>query len=81
MRVGQDFDQNCARVGATMNFVDGIPPLRIDRGARQEFSGMGLRGLEDIVVADEKVGVCLIVAPVVVIGAVHAEQHGLVDVA
>jgi len=64
-----------------MHFVDGIPPLRIDRDARQELSGMGLGGLEDMVVADEKVGVCLIVTPVVVIRAVHAEQHGLVDVA
>jgi len=80
LRVWEDLHQCGAAIGATMDFFDCIPSLRIDRDAGEEFIRVGPRGLEHIVVADQEIRMGLIEAAVLVIDPIHAEDHGFLDV-
>ena len=80
LRVWEDLHQCGSGIGATMHFVDRVPPLRIDRDAGEEFIRVGPRGLEHIVVADEEIRLGLIEATILVVDPIHAEEHGLLDV-
>ena len=48
----------------------------IETPARNSF-GIGPRGLQHIVVADQKIRVCLIEPAILVVDPIHAEEHGL----
>ena len=37
LRVRQDFHEDGTGIGASMDFIDRVPPLRVDRDAGQEF--------------------------------------------
>jgi len=58
---------------------DGVPSLRIDRDAGEELIRVGPCNVEYIVVADQKVRVCLIESAVLVVDPIHAEEHGLLN--
>ena len=80
LRVWEDFDQCGSGIGATMDFFDCVPSLRINRDAGEEFIRVGPRGLDDIFVADQEIRFCLIEPAVLVVDPVHAEDHGFLDV-
>src|SRR4029079_1365482 len=76
LRVWEDLHQCGAGIGATMDFFDGVPSLRIDRDAGEELIRVGPCNVEYIVVADEKVCVRLVEAAVLVVHAVHTKEYG-----
>src|SRR4029079_14217245 len=81
LRVREDLHQCGTGIGATMDLFDGVPSLRIDRDAGEEFIRMGPRGLEHMVVADEKVCVRLVEPAVLVVHAVHTKEYGALNMA
>ncbi len=80
LRVWEYLHQCGSGIGATMDFFDCVPSLRIDRDAREEFIRVGPRGPENIVVADQEIRVCLIEPAILVVDPVHAEDYGFLDV-
>jgi len=64
-----------------MDFLDCIPPLRIDRYPGEEVMWMGPRDLEDMVVADQELRVCRIEAAVPFVDPIHTEDDGLLHMA
>lgn len=78
--VGEDFNQNRLGIGTAMNFVDGIFTLRVDRGASQKHIWVSADGLEDVIIANKKVGVLAIEQARLVIESIHPEEHNFLHV-
>jgi len=81
LSVWEDFHQCGSGIGATMDFFDCVPSLRIDRDPSEEFIRVGPCGLEHIVVTDEKIRLGLIEAAILVVDPVHAEKYGFLNMA
>ena len=73
--VRQNFDQDGAGIGAAVNFINGIFTLRIDRRTGKKHIRISSDGLEDVIVADEKVRVLPIEQAGLVVKSIHTEQY------
>ncbi len=62
-----------------MDFVDGVTPLGVNRHACKQFVRVCLNGLEDVIVADQKVCLLAVEPAVLIVDPIHAEDHGLAD--
>ena len=60
-----------------MDFVDGIPPLRVDGDASEKVIRIRSSGVQHIVVADQEMGLFLGKLTALIVDAVHAEEDGL----
>ena len=78
--LGKTFHKHSPRIGAAMDFVDGVTSLGVDRDACEQFVRVCLNGLEDVIVADQKVCMLAVEPAVLIVGPIHAEDHGLPDV-
>jgi len=81
LRVREDLHQCGSGIGTAMDFFDGILSLRIDRDAGEKFIWIALRGFQHVVVADQKIRVCLIQPAVLVVDPIHAEEDSLLNMA
>src|SRR5687767_9607711 len=79
LRVRKRLHQYGSGIGAAMNFFDGVLSLRINRDAGEELIRVSPGGLQHIIVADQKIRVCLIEPAVLIVDPIHTEEYGLLN--
>jgi hypothetical protein len=63
-----------------MDFLHCVLSLRVDRRAGKKLVGIGLRDLQHVVVADEKLRMLSVKQAGLVVEPVHAEEYGFLDI-
>src|SRR5438128_4072253 len=73
--IGEDFDQLRTAFDAPVQFLDRVPPLRIDRDTGPQPLRIGMRDAKQVVIADEKFRFAGIQPTGGVVNAIQAEKN------